>query len=92
MKVVKGKIIHGFSRLVLSSLFFFPMKVTGSEQSHATFKVENVGPLEQSGNQIPGSLPATNDLINVNLILLGALLLLLSFVLLQFKKGTLYEK
>lgn len=92
MEVLKGKMTNQFNSLVLFSWLFFPIKVNGSEQSHATFKVESVEPIEQSGNQIAGSLPAMSEISNIHLVLLGMFLLLLGFVFMKFKKGTLYEK
>lgn len=92
MEFLKGKITHRLNGLVLSSLLFFPIKVSASEQSHATFKVENVGTIEQSGGQVTRFLPSTNDLIDLDLILLGVLFLLLCCLFNKFKKGTLYEK
>lgn len=92
MEVLRGNITRRFKSLVLSSLFFFPIKVSGSEQSHATFKVEKVGPVEQSGDQLTSYLPAMNEINNMYLVLLGMLLLLLGIVFMKFKKGDLYEK
>lgn len=92
MEVLKGKMTHQFNSLVLFSWLFFPINVSGSEQSHATFKVENVGPIEQSGGQLAGSLPATSEVNNMYLVFLGMFLLVLVVVFLKSKKGTLYEK
>lgn len=92
MEVLKRKMTHQFNSLVLFSWLFFSIKVNGSEQSHATFKVESVEPIKQSGNQIASSLPAMNEISSVHLVLLGMFLLLLGFIFMKFKKGTLYEK
>lgn len=92
MKIQKNKMSYRLNGLALSILIFLPIKAYGSEQSHATFIVENVGTIEQSGGKITGTLPATNELANGNLIFLGILFLLLSFFFMRFKKGTLYGK
>ncbi|MBF0014397.1 hypothetical protein HAX42_09230 [Enterococcus casseliflavus] len=92
METLKGNLTYLFKRLVIYSVLFIPIKVNGSEQSHATFQVENVGPIEQSGGQISGSFPSTNELNNVSLIFLGVLLLFLSVRFMKLKKGSLYEK
>jgi len=63
--------------ILLSCLFFLPIKAFGSENSHASFKVENVGPIEELNGKITGILPSTNELNSGSLVIMGILLLLL---------------
>lgn len=67
-------------------MFVFPINAFGSENSHATFKVENVESNDYLNGKITESLPSTNEITNSFLIILGVLLLLLFIILVKRNK------
>jgi hypothetical protein len=78
--------------ILLSIVLLFSTEVFGSEKSHATFRVENVGPTGQIDGQSIGSLPSTNELTSVSIFICGVILILMVRIFYSLKKGTLYEK